>query len=228
MSRYPRRCLSNGLKPAMRSLFERICRSTVQVVNPNKGSGAGIVLSARPTVILTAWHIVDNCEGLAHVQRLSLCWHASQIRPVAKPLPVVVVFADPNRDIAVLLAADDLPLVRPASIDLDEQFSMADPLYRLGCDIQPLSAGRLLGGNCNEKGVPLLAVSMPLQGGASGGPLCDRRGRVIGMVVAGSDNDREPDVTFALPIYMVMATILTDRETAELLRKRYVFSIKRA
>lgn len=228
MRKHPSIYPCNGLKEAMRPLFQRICRSAVHVMNPNKGDATGIVLSARPTVILTAWHIVDNSGGMVYIQRLNLDWKTARTRPVGKPLPASVVFADPSRDTAVLLASEDLPLVRPASIDLEGQLADFAPLYRLGCDVMPLSAGRLLTqDDRDESGVLCLTASIPLEGGASGGPLCDKRGYVIGMVVAGSDNQYEPDVTIALSIYILMTTILADKDIAGLLKKRYRFSVER-
>ena len=125
----------------------------------------------------------------------------------------VVANADPERDIAVLTPAVQPGLVLPATIGNSSAIRVGDEVYAVGNPlglVGSLSAGVVSGLDRHfapsEREEPLrelIQFDAAVNPGNSGGPLLDRRGRVVGIVI-GLINPTEQDVFigagFAVPI----------------------------
>ena len=164
------------------------------------GIGSGVVINSDGFV-LTALHVVEGAEEI----QIGFADGTSTTATVAS--------VDPEKDIAVLAPAALPSLVVPATIGNagamrvgDEVFAVGHPLGLAGS----LSAGVASGFDRefepSEGGQPILGLiqfDAAVNPGNSGGPLLNRGGQVVGIVI-GLSNPTEHDVFiglgFAVPI----------------------------
>ena len=164
------------------------------------GVGSGVVVNANAE-ILTALHVV---EGGTEIQ----IGYADGTTTTA-----VVASADPDRDIALLTPATLPSLVLPATIGNAASLRVGDEVYAVGNPlglVGSMSAGVVsgLGREFRPPGSDrmlrdLVQFDAAVNPGNSGGPLLDRGGRVVGIVI-GLANPTEQEVFiglgFAVPI----------------------------
>lgn len=164
------------------------------------GVGSGVVVNANAE-ILTALHVV---EGGTEIQ----VGYADGTTTNA-----TVVGADPERDIALLTPAVLPSLVLPATIGSAASLRVGDEVYAVGNPlglVGSMSAGVVsgLGRDFTPPGRgqmlrDLIQFDAAVNPGNSGGPLLDRGGRVVGIVI-GLANPTEQEVFiglgFAVPI----------------------------
>jgi serine protease Do len=177
---------------ALSEMAREVRRSLVQVTNGREGIGAGIIWSMDGLIITNA-HVVRRRSPQV-------------ILPDGQTLPSRVLGIDPDNDLAAL-AADTgvLPSARPGSSRALKAgqlvMAMGHPWGITGA----LTEGTVVGVGRNLPGMPsdrdLVAVSLPLRPGYSGGPLVDALGRVVGVntMMAG------PEVGLAIPTHVVEA-----------------------
>ncbi len=167
---------SQGL-PA-HALYERAAPAVAvvrTVQEDRQGTGSAFAIS-RDGWVLTAAHVVRRAE------RISLEFE------LGRRLPAQLVGYDARRDLALLRVDDhNLPFLRladPASLRVGEPVAViANPRGRP----KVLTTGLLLEVGLTLPGlVPgiLVRVSAAVAPGSSGGPVLDRRGEVLGVVVA--------------------------------------------
>ena len=164
------------------------------------GLGSGVVIN-RDGNVLTAHHIV---EGSGEIQLA----FADGTRTSA-----FVVNADPERDIAVLAPASPPELVVPATIGSAAALRVGDEVFAVGNPlglVASLSAGVVSG--VDRQSTPhgreepirgLIQFDAAVNPGNSGGPLLNRGGQVVGMVVGlmnPTENDFFIGIGFAVPI----------------------------
>jgi S1-C subfamily serine protease len=155
---------------------DRAIAATVRVVNAadaTAGSGAIIGRSGSDAYVLTAQHVVPKAETV------------EVTRPGGKPLRAVVLARSAIPDLAVLrLPAGELPTLPvaeigapaadPFSVGWEEGLSPTVRVEELRAKVQVRRPGESAAVGCWE------AVRPPANG-RSGGPLVDRRGRLIGL-----------------------------------------------
>jgi serine protease Do len=154
-------------------LFSRIAPSVVFIAGP-QGFGSGFFVSERGHV-LTNRHVV---EGLDSVRVVT---HEGR-RLAGK----VVARGDDGLDLAIVkVAAEHTPALSLASSKEVPIGTWVGSVGHGRGGIWTLSTGLVsnLWGDTRKHGV--LQTQIPLNPGASGGPVFDRRGAVIGIVTAG-------------------------------------------
>ncbi|MYI67830.1 MAG: trypsin-like serine protease [Boseongicola sp. SB0673_bin_14] len=165
--------------------------------------GSGIAL--RPSVIATAWHIVERAERI-------------EVRLAdGRMLPASLIARDPLSDIALLRVDASL-----APFDSASDSVLADPVCAIGnsfglglsvtCGVVSAIQVSNAGFNAVEDFVQTDAAINP---GASGGALVDRQGRLVGMVSAifASKGDTSTGVGFAVSaelLWRVAEALLAD------------------
>ncbi len=164
------------------------------------GLGSGVIISDQGE-ILTALHVV---QGATHIQ----VTFADGAQSSAK-----IAFAQPENDIAVI-QPDQLPTpLVPAVLGNPNAMQIGDDVYAVGNPFGlygSISAGVISGLNrtfhaqgSNQVIKGLIQVDAAVNPGNSGGPLLNRDGQVIGIVV-GILNPTQQDVFigigFAVPI----------------------------
>lgn len=180
----------------------RIYPSTVAIrgYGPYVGSrleawGSGVVVA--PNIIVTAAHVVSSASRLV----VSPCEFLdtagpSHIVDCAGSYTADALDWSDWKDIALLrLRIPDDKMFVPAPIGNVEELQVGDWLWRIGQDTVALASGPLISRTSDE-----LQVLMPTQPGASGGPLFDRFGRLVGIVIGYTD---EGLVAVAAPVTTV-------------------------
>ncbi len=193
--------------PAVSALvYQAILHSLVVVQTDEAGEedlfglGTGVVINNEGAV-LTAHHIVEGSSEI----RVAF---ADGTRTSA-----FVVSADPERDIAVLAPASPPELAVPATIGSAASLRVGDEVFAVGNPlglVASLSAGVVSG--LDRQSTPhgreepirgLIQFDAAVNPGNSGGPLLNRGGQVVGIVI-GLMNPTEQDVFigigFAVPI----------------------------
>ncbi len=187
--------------PTDTELVTRISAATVVILS---GEGAGRVSSistgviVRPDgVILTAYHAVKN------TRELQVRLHTGDVYD-----QVVLIGSDERRDVAALrISARDLPtlpLGPGAEVKPGESVYVVSNSNGLGWSASKgiLAASR----QADEipgagQGFRVLQFTAPVSGGASGGPLVDSRGALLGIITSGIASG---GAGFAVPIETVM------------------------
>lgn len=137
-------------------------------------SGTGIILT-QDGVIATNAHVVDGCGRIA-------------VQHGEKSIDAKLVKSDPRNDLAALQVSAQFP----------RSFQLAEQPAQLGAKIAvfgyPLYGTLTTGGNFTLGSVTglsgsrddqrYLQISAPVQPGNSGGPLIDKKGRLVGVVSA--------------------------------------------
>ncbi len=160
--------------------------------------GSGVVVSDDGQ-ILTALHVVDEAVEIT----VNFSDGSSSLAQIAS--------AEPERDIAVLVADQNPSILVPAVLGGgvsigDDTFALGNPLGLTGS----MSAGVISGlgralpvGEDGQVLEDLIQFDAAVNPGSSGGPLLDRNARVVGIVTALVNPDGEDSFTgigFAVPI----------------------------
>jgi hypothetical protein len=163
-----------------------------KVTGTLKGSGTGFYIA--PTMLVTAAHVVEGCGAMAMVD--------------GTPLDILAM--DPTLDLAVLAGAPDagawLKLSALEVPKLGETVTaMGYPYYTsleqgLTVTSGNVSALRGIDGSSNR-----VMITAPVQPGNSGGPLLNKKGAVIGVVVSRVDDMAILEETGSLPQNMNFA-----------------------
>lgn len=188
-------------------IYGRIKKSVVVVMcdgpeNRNVGLGSGFIIDGSG-LIVTNLHVVEK---------------ASSVRikagdDVTYPVEGVVKI-DPKNDIAVLKVTKGAKVKELPSIQIAEadKLEIGDRVYTIG---NPgglefsLSEGIVSGQRSEDpvtkKSRELIQITAPISPGNSGGPVLDKKGRVIGISTLGSRNDYQ-NLNFAVPVKLVGKT----------------------
>ncbi|MCB6179239.1 serine protease [Rhodobacter sp. Har01] len=157
-----------------------------------KGSGTGFYIA--PTMLVTAAHVIEGCGAVAMIDGT----------------PLDVVAADSSLDIAVLAGATDagawLKLSALEVPKLGEAVTaLGYPYYTSldqGLTVTSGNVSALRGADGSSNRVMITA---PVQPGNSGGPLLNKKGAVIGVVVSRIDDLAVLEETGSLPQNMNFA-----------------------
>lgn len=157
-----------------------------------KGSGSGFYIA--PTLLVTAAHVINGCGAMAMVDGT----------------PLDIMASDPTLDLAVLSGAPDagawLKLSALEVPKLGETVTALGYPYFTSLDqgltvtSGNVSALRGIDGSSNR-----VMVTAPVQPGNSGGPLLNKKGAVIGVVVSRVDDMAILEETGSLPQNMNFA-----------------------
>jgi len=149
-------------------------------------SGSGFYV-ASDGYLVTNQHVVDNCTRLAR----------------GDGTPLELVAADEKNDLALLKGP---PVADAARLRVAPDAMQGEPVLTYGYPLQGVlsSSGQLgagmvsaLAGLRDHPGH--LQIDVPVQPGNSGGPLLDRRGLVVGVVVAKLNALRVAQMTGDIP-----------------------------
>lgn len=165
--------------PDLPGLFTAIEPAVVRV-KQHMGGGTGFVVGA-PDRVVTAFHVVDDASDILVQTR------------DGTEIEATLVGWDRKQDVAVLQLAD--PIVGVTPLQLSEVApEVGEFVWTVG---QPLVEGNgptgrfegllawsLSEGVVSSLGARRIQTTVTLQGGNSGGPLLDGKGRVLGVVVS--------------------------------------------
>ena len=146
--------------------------SVGQENNASDSSGSGFVVA--PNMIVTNFHVIDNCSKILIKQR-------------SLEVKATVRATSQRDDLALLSVPSGLEISAPIrqNAELGEDIMLAGyPLSGLLSSDLIVTSGQVnsLAGLGNDPN--LLQISAPLQPGNSGGPIIDRSGGIVGAVVS--------------------------------------------
>jgi S1-C subfamily serine protease len=164
------------------------------------GLGSGVVINADGN-ILTSLHVVENAAAI------------EVIFADGTESPAQIISTLPEKDIAVLAAAQLPEVLVPATLGNPNAMNIGDEAYVVGHPLGlygSMSAGVISGFNRSfrpenreDRLEGLIQIDAAVNPGNSGGPLLNRYGQVVG-IVAGLANPTEQSVFigigFAVPI----------------------------
>ncbi|WP_225029355.1 S1C family serine protease [Xinfangfangia pollutisoli] len=156
------------------------------------GSGSGFYIA--PTILVTAAHVIDECGAVAMIDGT----------------PLEIIAQDSSLDLAVLSgAADSAAWLKLSALEVpklgETVTALGYPYYTsldqgLTVTSGNVSALRGIDGSSNR-----VMITAPVQPGNSGGPLLNKKGAVIGVVVARVDDMAILEETGSLPQNMNFA-----------------------
>ncbi|MDR2056439.1 MAG: serine protease [Desulfovibrio sp.] len=141
----------------------------------HKTSGTGFFVTGDG-VLVTTWHVVRRAEGVR-----------------AAGLPARLVYADAADDVAVF-RVDAKTVPAPLAWNFAERkgeriFLLGYPMPELLGREQKAAFGRINALSGVRGDARYVQIDAPVQPGNSGGPLCNVRGEVIGLVSRSLDED---------------------------------------
>lgn len=175
---------------ALSGVAEDVGRSLVQVTNGHRGAGAGIIWNTDGLIITNA-HVVRR-----HSPKVILA--------DGQTVSSRILAVDPDNDLAALEV--DAGNLTPAGHGSSRGLKAGQWVMAMGHPwgiTGSLTSGIVVGVGSGLPGMPsdreLVAVSLHLRPGYSGGPLVDAQGRVVGVntMMAG------PEVGLAVPVHVV-------------------------
>jgi hypothetical protein len=147
-------------------------------------TGTGFFIS-HDGFLVTSTHVISGCGGVA-------VWASGLDQRNAR-----VVAADPRRDIALLSTDGEAVQIATASDHWSPP--IGEETFGLGFGVSAkeprtprFSRGVLVGESVTPAGDPVLVIQAPVPEGASGGPVLDADGSLVGMMI-GYYTDR-PDL----------------------------------
>ncbi len=155
----------------------------VSVANGNSvlvSRGAGAVVSSNG-LVLTANHVLGERFTVLYAYRCGLNTQQSAIS-CGKQESARVVWRDPSHDLALLRIVDahNMPRFRLGRL---AGLKRGDLLWRVGMDDTGWAAGPLLAARSSRVS-NRMEILVPARGGASGGPVVDSEGRLVGIVTS--------------------------------------------
>jgi serine protease Do len=190
-----------GLQPREIAARAQASLLVVRAIGPQGdtlGEGTGFVVDRKGTFV-TNYHVVEPAASV-------------EVQPLdgAPSRTVLLVAADPQRDLAVLRAPElepggELPLGDDSvAVIGDRIYVMGNPLGMSGTFSDGLVSARR-----PVHGTSMLQISAPISPGSSGGPVMNERAEVIGvaaMMVVGGQN-----ISLAVPSrYVRPLLVVTD------------------
>ena len=159
--------------------------------------GSGFVIDGKGD-ILTNDHVVQGASGV----RVGLSSGASY--------SATIVGADPSTDVAVVRVQAPASALHPLAFADSRAIEVGDPVYAIGNPFgldRTMTAGIVSATNRdlqapNGLSIPkAIQTDAPINHGNSGGPLLDRRGRVVGVnsQIEGGTVDANVGIGFAVP-----------------------------
>ncbi len=168
-------------------------------------SGTGFVISTRGHM-LTNHHVIEG-EGNTNVRLLTVPSGDPSADPIETLLPAKVLKSDPQRDIAVIQFDPPAGLQLTPVPVAEGKISRGMRVACFGFPLVGLSTGGQLKLTTGVVSSPpaadndrMVLLDARVNPGNSGGPLCDARGNVIGMVTAKSRRINDNIETYGLAI----------------------------
>jgi TPR repeat protein len=151
-------------------------------------SGTGFFVTTDG-VLLTNNHVVEGC---------------AEIRVPVEKITAQLMVADRNNDLALLRA--NTKVKRAAEFPLSDELKQGEPSFVFGFPLDGFlpASGNFTPGIVSALAGPgnnssLIQITAPVQPGNSGGPLLDKHGRVIGVIVGKADAIKIASATGDIP-----------------------------
>jgi S1-C subfamily serine protease len=199
---------------AKRPFFTKGAEITVEIRRLD-GSfwGSGVVVTPDG-LILTAYHVITRGR-VVRVRCLRLGKKGWRLYPHGKYL-ADVIYRDKTADLAVLKLRKPPADLVAAKFGDSSLIKVGTPLFRIGRDAdgQHLAEGAVVKFGKDGR-IPEIQVSMHADSGASGGPIFNTAGEVVGLLLRGESDPKLPHAGYVIPINVVHNRIYWRKEVKE-------------
>jgi S1-C subfamily serine protease len=178
-----------SLEEDQTALYDRIAPG-VAVLSAGRAIGAGFAVA--PGLLLTAAHVVDGAAGVDVLLRDGRSVRGEVIERAASGLDLALVRIPAEPPSLPLAPSDGL---RPGSVVATVGHPDGNR-FTLGTGVVAQAAA-------DGPDPTLVRLQLPLRQGASGGPVVDRHGRVVGVVTLGASGT----VAFAIRTEVALASL---------------------
>jgi S1-C subfamily serine protease len=179
-----------NIEQKQQALFERVAPSVV-FISRTDTFGSGFFVSQEGTILTNA-HVVGDAE------RVDVVTHGG-----TRTTGEVVERAD-DLDLALVRIdlEDDVPVVDLTGMDELKVGSWVASVGHGSGGIWSFTTGMVSNIYPDGEQRPVFQTQIPINRGASGGPVIDRKGRAVGIVTSGLEEAN--DINFAIPVKMGM------------------------
>mgnify|MGYP001587564364 FL=1 len=170
---------------------------TYNLLGEPSGQGSGFIL-AEDGVVVTNLHVIKNAAAL-------------QVKTYDDRIltPIGVLHIDEDNDIALIkIKVKENSEVFKVKVDEPEKLKVGEKIYAIGNPHgleSTFSEGIVSGIREIKSGVKLIQVTAPISPGSSGGPVINRKGKVIGITTFLAEGGQ--NLNFAYPINVIKAEI---------------------
>jgi len=183
-------------------IFNKCVNSTVLIIVPEIGSGAGFLINKQEKLILTNYHVTSGLKELF----VAFYDKNEQDPSKLKYYSAEVIRYNAKLDIALLKASfipsniQSLPLTNMTS------YSVGEEVHTIGHPMSltwTYSRGQITAIRSNfqfgdEEKANVVQIDASISPGNSGGPLIDNSGNVIGMVTFSANSEYAQNLNFAV------------------------------
>ena len=173
--------------------------ASVIIKRNDDGHGSGFAIS-QDGYILTNYHVIASTNPNKTEKIKVLTSSGEELTPT-------IVRVNKSRDIALLKV--DKTFEKAFVLSSDKQFKPLEDVYTIGAPKsielgQTVTTG-IISNERNANNNELLQLSMPVNGGNSGGPLFNKTGVLDGVIVAKLVGESTEGISFAIPAYKIGA-----------------------
>ncbi|MBI4149746.1 trypsin-like peptidase domain-containing protein [Candidatus Woesearchaeota archaeon] len=176
------------------AIVEEVLGSVVSVLT-NRGQGSGAFIRTSGYIV-TNWHVIEGATQAA-IQTYDGKQHS-----------VMLVGADPDKDIAVLKIAAEYPFL-PTSDDVqvgEKVIALGNPNGLSFTVTEGIVSAVERKVNQNNN-IGYIQTDVPISPGSSGGPLVNKQGRMIGMNTFKVSGSAVEGLGFAIPADVIDETV---------------------
>ena len=171
--------------------------ASVIIKRDDDGHGSGFAIS-QDGYILTNYHVIASTNPKKTAKIKVLTSSGEELTPT-------IVRVNKARDIALLKVEKNFE--KAFVLSPNKQFKPLEDVYTIGAPKsielgQTVTSG-IISNERNANNNELLQLSMPVNGGNSGGPLFNKDGVLDGVIVAKLVGDNTEGISFAIPAYKI-------------------------
>jgi S1-C subfamily serine protease len=191
-------------------IFKKLVDQAVEIKayrSRTKGwHGTGVIVTADG-LILTAAHVVPPCRKI-QVFRWTLNVRSGVMRRRGHPLAVKVAYVNRQADFALLQLVSPPSDLLGSKLVTYEKLPIGMPTYCVGFGQKRLTSGYIHGSQKSRR-LTHYTVGLEATPGNSGGPACDYRGHIVGILIQGlAAGQQWPAAGWILPIREIMPILL--------------------
>lgn len=169
------------------------------------GEGKSGRLESSGFLVEPGDRVITTAHGVQGARNLRIKLHDGRVFPAH-----VERIGGEDVDLALLALPDDTTLA-PAPLGSVRDLTAGDEVWTIGCPLGfefSVTRGVVSSLRDSEEGYPMIQTDVPVNPGSSGGPLFDRRGRVVGVIKSTAASRTR--INFALPIDLGTAFLERD------------------
>ena len=171
--------------------------ASVIIKREDQGHGSGFAIS-QDGYILTNYHVIASTNP-NKTEKIKV------VTSSGEELTPTVVRVNKARDIALLKVEKNFE--KAFVLSPDKQFKPLEDVYTIGAPKsielgQTMTTG-IISNERNSNNRELIQLSMPVNGGNSGGPLFNKEGVLDGVIVSKLVGESTEGISFAIPAYRI-------------------------